>query len=322
VKRVIFAVPPGVELFDLAGPVQVFHEAAASGAPYRLIYAANSERLSTEQRLGLYGLVALPDVGADDLVMVPGSTQLRRSIVARDGSMRKLTGWLKAAYEAGATITSVCVGAFALAAAGLLDGRKATTHWKRVEEFQRAFPRVLVEPNRLYVVDGRIATSAGVASGVDLALALVERDYGPRIAAAAAREMVVTARRPGNDEQLSPFFALRDHTFAEVHVAQDWLVEHAGEPFTLASLAAVAGVSERTLTRQFRAATGNSVKSYATALRLEQARTLLRDRKLSVQSVAERCGFADARQLRRLWHAHFANSPSQERPTLIVDSPD
>jgi transcriptional regulator GlxA family with amidase domain len=313
-KRVIFAVPAGVEIFDLAGPLQVFHEAAAAGAPYRVLLAADAERLNSEQGLGLCGLQPLPnDVGAGDLIVVPGSTALRRGVLARDRSMRKLTAWLGASYDGGATVTSVCVGAFALAAAGLLDGRSATTHWKRVDELQRAFPRILVEPNRLYVFDGRIATSAGVASGVDLALALVERDCGSRIAAAAAREMVVTARRPGTHEQLSSFFALRDHTFAEVHAAQDWLVEHAGEPFTLASLAAIACVSERTLTRQFRAATGSSVKSYATSLRLEQARALLRDRTFSVQLVAERCGFADARQLRRLWRTHFSNSPSAER---------
>jgi transcriptional regulator GlxA family with amidase domain len=314
VRRVIFAVPAGVEILDLAGPMQVFYEAAAAGATYRVSLVADAERLESEQGVGLCGLQPLSkDIGPGDLIVVPGSTALRRSVLARDRNFRALTAWLRASYDAGAAVTSVCVGAFALAAAGLLDGRTATTHWKRVDELQRAFPRVRVEPNRLYVIDGRIATSAGVASGVDLALALVERDCGPRIAALAAREMVVTARRPGTHEQLSPFFALRDHTFAEVHRVQDWLVEHAGEPFTLASLASLAGVSERTLTRQFRAATGASVKTYATKLRLEHARTLLRDRTLSVQSVAERSGFADARQLRRLWRSHFANSPSAER---------
>ncbi len=313
-KRVIFAVSPGVEILDLAGPMQVFHEAAVGGASHRMIFAAESERLDTEQRLGLCGLVPLPhDIDEHDLVIVPGSAALRKAVLRRDRSLRPLLDWLRTAYETGAMLTSVCVGAFALAAAGLLDNRSATTHWKRVDELQRAFPRVHVEPNRLFVIDGRIATSAGVASGVDLALALVERAHGSRIAAIAARELVVTARRPGTHEQLSPYFALRDHTFAEVHVAQDWLIEHAVEPFTLASLAAIAGVSERTLTRQFRAATGGSVKSYATALRLEQARTLLADRRLSVETVAERCGFADARQLRRLWRAHFTNSPSQNR---------
>jgi transcriptional regulator GlxA family with amidase domain len=314
VKRVIFIVPPAVEIFDLAGPAQVFYEARVAGAEYCVIYASLSDRARSEQGLQLCNLVPLPaDPGSDDLIVVTGSAELRRGVLARERSLRVLVDWLRAAYRAGATLASVCVGAFALAAAGLLDDRGATTHWKHVDELQRAFPRVLVEPNRLFVIEDRVATSAGVASGVDLALALVERDYGSRIAAIAARELVVTARRPGTHEQLSPYFALRDHTFAEVHTAQDWLVEHAGEPFTLASLAEISGVSERTLTRQFRAATGTSVKAYATALRLEQARALLRDRSLSIEAVAERCGFADARQLRRLWRERFTTSPSQAR---------
>ena len=313
-RRVVFVVPPAVEIFDLAGPAQVFHEACAAGADYHVVYASLSEHARSEQGLELCGLAPLPsDCGPADLIIVTGSGELRRDVLARKRPLRVLLDWLRAAYRNGATVASVCVGAFALAAAGLLDGRRATTHWKHVDELQRAFPRVQVEPNRLFVIEDRIATSAGVASGVDLALALVERDNGSRIAAIAARELVLTARRPGTHEQLSPYFALRDHTFAHVHVAQDWLVEHTGEPFDLGSLAAIAGVSERTLTRAFRAATGSSVKSYATALRLEQARTLLRDRTLSVEAVAERCGFADARQLRRLWRSHFAESPHSYR---------
>ena len=309
-KRVIFVVPEGVEILDLAGPAQVFHEASALGAPYRIVFAAESTQLKTEQGLGVHGLEPLPrDITPGDLVVVAGSSTLRKRALRRDGSLRNLRGWLRGAYDGGAQVTSVCVGSFALAAAGLLDGRTATTHWKRVEEFRRAFPRVRVETDRLYVFDGRIATSAGIASGIDLALAIVERDCGPRIAALTAREVVVTSRRPATHEQLSPYQALRDHTVAEVHVVQDWLIAHPAEPYTLAQLAQVAGVSERTLTRQFRAATGSSVKAYATALRLEQARALLRDATLSVQSVAERCGFADARQLRRLWQSRYGTTP-------------
>jgi transcriptional regulator GlxA family with amidase domain len=164
-KRVVFVVPVGVELFDLAGPVQVFHEAAAAGAPYRLVYAAETERISTEQKLGLCGLIPLPhDLASHDLVIVPGSSTLRRGILARDGSMRTLTHWLRASFEAGATVASVCVGAFALAGAGLLDGRSATTHWKRVDELQRAFPRVLVQPNRLFVFDAKLVRASRLAS--------------------------------------------------------------------------------------------------------------------------------------------------------------
>src|SRR6185437_16479928 len=118
------------------------------------------------------------------------------------------------------------VGAFLLGATGILDGRDATTHWKHVDQLQRDFPKVNVLANRLYVFDKRIATSAGIASGVDLALAMVEKTSGARIAAIAAREMVVATRRPGEDEQISPYFEKRDHLMPEVHAVQDWLVSN------------------------------------------------------------------------------------------------
>jgi transcriptional regulator GlxA family with amidase domain len=313
-KRVIFLVPERVELFDLAGPVQVFHEAIGAGAPYQVRYAAIQPEIVSEQSLALSGIGELPqDVGSNDTVIVPGSAALREDACAKRPRMRPLLTWIRDAYEAGARVCSVCVGAFALGAAGLLDGRTVTTHWKHVETLERTFPKARVAANRLYVFDGRIATSAGIASGVDLALAIVERDAGARIAAIAAREMVVGVRRAGSQEQLSPYFERRDHVFPEVHAAQDWLVEHVGEPFSLESLASVAGVSARTLTRQFRVATGTTVKAYATALRLEHARTLLRDRTLTLESVAERCGFADGRQLRRLWRERFGATPSESR---------
>jgi transcriptional regulator GlxA family with amidase domain len=238
---------------------------------------------------------------------------MREAACKRPSKIAEVTEWLRAAYDNGARVSSVCVGAFVLGAAGLLDDRNVTTHWKFTDALRSAFPQARVSGNRLYVFDGRIATSAGIASGVDLALAMVERDAGARIAATVAREMVVGVRRAGSQEQLSAYFEGRDHVFPEVHAAQDWLMEHPGEPFTIESLARVAGVSPRTLTRQFRVATSGTVKDYATSLRLEQARSLLRDRTLTIDAVAERCGFADGRQLRRLWRTVYGQAPSEAR---------
>jgi transcriptional regulator GlxA family with amidase domain len=195
----------------------------------------------------------------------------------------------------------------------LLEGRNCTTHWKYVDELARRFPRAHVFANRLYVFDGTIATSAGIASGVDLALAMVERDQSARIASIVAREMVLSVRRLGSQEQLSPYFAGRDHMVHEVHIVQDWMVEHPADNFTLEELAEKAGVSTRTLTRQFKAATGSTVNAYATALRLEHARSLLRDASLTIDEIAERCGFADGRHLRRLWKEAHGAPPSAYR---------
>ena len=313
-RRVSVFVPDRVELFDLAGPVQVFHEAIAAGAEYRLEYVSTQEDIASEQSLAISRLQPLcGDAGAADTILIPGSAPMREAACSRRSRIADVTEWIRTSHENGARIAAVCVGAFVLGAAGLLDERNVTTHWKFTDLLRETFPRARVSGNRLYVFDGRIATSAGIASGVDLALAMVERDAGARVAAIAAREMVVGMRRGGAQDQLNAYFERRDHVYPEVHAAQDWLVEHPGEAFTLHSLSRIAGVSPRTLTRQFRLATGATVKAYATSLRLEHARSLLRDRTLSIDAVAERCGFADGRQLRRVWRTAYGETPSEAR---------
>ena len=319
--RVVFLVVDALELFDLAGPVQVFHEAALAGADYTLQFVSDEPRARSEQSLSFDRLEPLPhDLGPGDIAIVPGSRLFRDPRERRTPRMRRYGQWIRDAYTGGAQIASVCVGAFLLGSAGLLDGRRATTHWRFIEELQRTFARANVLADRLYVFDERIATSAGIASGVDLALALVERDAGARVAAATAREMVLSVRRPGNEAQLSAFFAEREHFAHDVHAVQDWVIAHLGEPFSLESLAAHLGMSPRTLTRRFRAATGTTVNAYATSLRLEHARSLLRDPALSVDAVAERCGFSDGRHLRRLWRSTFGSAPSTERRSRSPES--
>jgi transcriptional regulator GlxA family with amidase domain len=314
VTRVIVLVADRVELFDVAGPVQAFHEAAAAGADYRVMFVGPNPNARSAQGLSIARLEPLiADAGAGDIVLVPGSRAFRRLALSKRHSLRSTVDWLRAAYESGATIASVCVGAFLLGLTGLLDGRTCTTHWKRVDELQRAFPRARVVANHLYVFDGRVATSAGIASGVDLALAMIERDRHPSLAAAVARELVVSVRRRGSDDQLSPYFAYREHLQHEVHLVQDWLVEEPGKACSLETLAARAGMSTRTLTRRFREATGTTIKSYSTSLRLEQARSLLQNSSLTIDEVAERCGFSDPRQLRRLWKNVYGIPPSAVR---------
>jgi len=312
--RVVFLVLEDVVLLDLAGPAQVFREAANAGAGYQLSFVSPEPHVACELALTLGGLEPLPAaLGEGDLLIIPGGKWVRAFSSRRDAGRSSLARWVRAAHDAGATVVSVCVGAFLLGAASLLDGRACTTHWKRTDELARRFPRARVRPDQLFVFDGRIATSAGVAAGIDLALAIVEREHSARMAATVARDLVVSVRRPGSGVQLSPYFAGREHSAHHVHVAQDWLVEHPSDPYSLHTLAAEAGLSPRTLTRQFKAATGQTIKEYATTLRLEQARALLRDKTLTIDDVAERCGFSDGRQLRRLWSQTFGLPPSAER---------
>ena len=306
-RRVVFALFPGCEVMDVAGPLQAFHEAAAYGAPYDVAYAAATPTARTAQGLELAGLAPFPDVGPGDRVVVPGYP------LATTRPPAALLAWLKRAAAAGAELCSVCTGAFALGEAGLLDGRRCTTHWKRVRELEARFPRAVVVGERLFVEDGPVVTSAGIASGVDMALALIERDGGPVLASSVAREMVVYLRRDGAHRQESVYLDYQTHLSPGVHQVQQHLVAHPESRETLAALGRRAGMSERHLTRTFRRATGISIHEYRERLRLERARDLLRNPTLTLAAIAAACGFADARQLRRVWTAHHGRPPRRDR---------
>lgn len=302
-RRVVFALFPGCEVMDVAGPLQAFHEAAAFGVPYEIVHAAATPTVRTAQGLDFGGLVPLPDVGPDDRVIVPGYT------LADTRPPAALVAWVRRAAKAGAEVCSVCTGTFVLGEAGLLDGRRCTTHWKRVRELQRRFPRATVVGDRLFVEDGQVTSSAGIASGVDMALALLERDGGPVLASSVAREMVVYMRRDGSHAQESVYLDYQTHLSPGVHVVQQHLVAHPESGERLGELARMAGMSERTLTRAFRVATGISVHAYRERLRLERARDLMRNPTMTMDAIASACGYADARQLRRLWTARRGMSP-------------
>jgi transcriptional regulator GlxA family with amidase domain len=305
---VTFLLLPGLEILDLAGPLQAFSEAIHAGADLRVRLCALEPRVRTDQGLWLADLEPLPRPEPDELIVVPGMR-----FAALDAVPAPAIAWLREAYEQGAQIASVCTGAFLLGRAGLLDGRPCTTHWSRVEELQRRFPSARVLDNRLFVQDGPVTTSAGIASGIDMALALLERRFGPLLVAAVAREMVVYLRRDGSHRQQSVYLEYRTHLHPGVHRVQDWLTAHPAERVTLPDLARRAALSPRHLTRVFRQATGVSIQEFTTRLRLELARGLLHDPRLTIDAVAARCGFASARQLRRLWKDVYGTSPGSER---------
>jgi transcriptional regulator GlxA family with amidase domain len=305
--RIVFAVFPGCEILDLGGPVQAFHEAAMLGAPYELSYRAATPTVRTAQGLELSGLEPLPELAAGDRVIVPGYPVTAMRVPS------KLVAWLRKAHEAGAELCSVCTGAFALGEAGVIDGRACTTHWRRVAELQARFPRARVVGDRLFVIDGRVVSSAGIASGIDMALALIEQDAGPVVAGEVAREMVVYLRRDGTHRQDSVYLDFQTHLSPGIHQVQQHLVRNPATRETLAELARIAGMSERNLTRVFKRATGISIHDYREQLRLERARDLMRNPTMTLDAVASACGFADGRQLRRVWSARFGEAPSAAR---------
>jgi transcriptional regulator GlxA family with amidase domain len=312
-RRVVFVYFDGCEVLDFAGPLQAFHEANSFGAKYCIEHCAAAPHATTNQGLKLCDLAPLPDVATDDLVMIPGFT-------VQDVHLpQSLIRWLKKSYDQGAAMSSVCTGAFALAQAGLLHNRRCTTHWKRTPELQKLYPRANVLADRLFVEDGRIITSAGIAAGIDMALGLIQRDNGPLVAAKVAREMVVYMRRDAHHRQQSVYLDYRTHLHLGVHSVQDWLTSHPDKKASIEDLAKIAHMSARNLTRAFREVTGVSIQTYRTRLRLEHAGTLMNNPEFTLEAIAAECGFGDGRQFRRVWRKAYQAPPSRTRQASLSD---
>ncbi len=311
-RRVLFLVLPQVNLLDMAGPAQVFHVAARLGIPYKLLFCANQSEIASAQGLVFAQLQPLGPVSADDLVIVPG-LQFNKEVSLGSLWEPAISQWLGQAYDVGAPIASVCTGAFALGEAGLLDGRRCTTHWIAVSDLQTRYPHARMLDTALFVHDGKITTSAGIASGIDMALSLLEQQHGPLFTAQVARYLVVYMRRNGSQPQDSIYLQYRTHLNPAVHQAQDHLIQHVAEPFSLKSLAEITHLSIRSLTRSFKEATGLTPVQYHQSLQLELAVTFLHDPGLSIEEVARKSGFEDARHFRRLWHRAFGAPPSASR---------
>jgi transcriptional regulator GlxA family with amidase domain len=297
VSRVVFLLVEQLLLLDLAGPAQVFATVGQRVPGYQLSYVGEHEDVVSAQGLPLRADVQLPVLAAGDLIVVPG---WRAPALRTTGRLAPATlDWLRGHHAAGGTVASVCAGADALGRAGLLDGRRCTTHHDLQDELARRYPRANVVRDVLYTVDDRVATSAGIASGIDLALHLVAVRHGAGAAAAVAREMVVYARRNGDEPQVSAMLRYRSHLSDTVHRVQDLIDARFTEPLPLTELTSSAGVSERTLTRLFERATGRTPLRYQQLLRVERAEHLI-EQGSTVESAAHAVGFTDARMLRRL----------------------
>ena len=209
-----------------------------------------------------------------------------------------LLDWLRQRATQARRVASVCTGAFLLAAAGILDGRRATTHWKFSASLAQRFPAIRVEPDPIFLCDGSVWTSAGVTAGIDLALALVEEDLGRSVALAVARYLVVFLKRPGGQAQFSAALALQaaEDKFGALH---DWVNDHLGDELSLSVLAEQAGMSERSFSRHYAEATGKTPARAIERLRVEAARHLLSESRVPVKRIAQRCGFGSEETMRR-----------------------
>lgn len=307
--RVLILILDGAQLLDVGGPAQVVETARILGAPYDLHFIGAARQRVTRLGLTLAGIEPLPVPTADDWIIVSGlalfNAEQRRIVVREPFASTAERDWLRRAYHTGARISSVCSGVFALGEAGILDHRRATAHWLAIDEFRKRFPLARVVDDALFVDDGQVITSAGASAGIDMALHLVERDHGARLAADITRGLVLYQRRSTADSQLSIFTRHRAHLHPGVHRVQDWLSHNMRAPATLPQLARTARMSVRSLTREFRSATGLTVVAYRERLRIEHARELATaDRALSLEEIAYRSGFGGVRQLRRVWRKH------------------
>jgi transcriptional regulator GlxA family with amidase domain len=309
VSTVVFLLAPQLHLLDIAGPAQAFSTASDLGHDYQLRYVAEQEDVPTAQGLCLQASVTWPDLSCDDMIVVPGWRSPEGESHAKFSAATLHR--LRAHHRDGGVVASVCAGAFALGQAGLLDGRRCTTHHALQDELASRYERATVVHDVLYVIDERLVTAAGIVSGIDLVLHLLARRHGPGFAARIAREMVVYARRNGDEHQTSAMLRFRSHLSDTVHCVQNVIDARFTQPLTLGELASAGGVSKRTLTRAFVRATGLTPLRYQQLLRLERAEHLI-GRGATVEAAGRDVGFTDARMLRRL------RSRGSDRPLLVA----
>jgi transcriptional regulator GlxA family with amidase domain len=310
-RRIVILGFSGAQSLDLVGPLEVFHTAERLGAGrYSTeVVAPGGRPFATSSRLTL-----TPDRSTEacrgpiDTLVVAGGTGVRAA-ESDPGLMR----WLERSSRRSRRIASVCTGAFLLAGAGLLDGRRATTHWASAERLAAEHPSVRVEPDRIFVRDGDVWSSAGVTAGMDLALALVEDDHGREAALEVARWLVVFATRPGGQSQFSAPLAAQSAERGPLRAVQEWVLGDPARDCTVETLAARACMSPRNFSRAFRAETGLTPAAWVETVRVERARQLLEAAGTSTEAIAAECGFGTVETLRRAFRRRLGVSPGEYR---------
>jgi transcriptional regulator GlxA family with amidase domain len=286
---------------DLAGPDQVFHEAIELGVNIKVEYCSFGDQLHTTSGIGLMPVQHFTEIELKegDFLIIPGIDV--SYIHSKDFQNQvDLLHWIKQSHTNKINICSICTGAFILAYAGLLNDKTCTTHWKRTAELQRCFPRLKVLENVLFNEQDNIYTSAGIASGIDLALHFVEKLNGPYFAHKVARELVIYKRRNGSQPQKSELLNYRNHIHVGIHKVQDWLNDNLHEKNNLSDLAEIANMSERNFTRIFKKETSITVHEYIKILRSERVKELLMNPDISRLQIANKCGLESTRQLSRI----------------------
>jgi len=297
----VFLTLPRTHFLDLAGPNQVILEAMGFGADFEMSYCSIDKPLETSSGfpMGKLPHFSKMKMKAGDFLIIPGA---ETSYLTSDEftNEKQLIEWIKTQHKNGVNICSICVGAFVLGHCGLLGGIKCTTHFKKTKDLQKLFRAADVIENILYTEQNGIYTSAGIVSGIDMMLSIVEDLKGSYFAHLVARELVVYNRRNGNQKQQSDLLEFRNHVHAGIHKVQDWLQENLYKKYKQHQLAEIANMSERNFTRIFKKETGITVNAYITILRKERIRELIKNPDISRMQIAQKCGLKSTRQLSRI----------------------
>lgn len=307
-RRTTFVIFPDFQILDATGPMAAFEIASRlHGSAYELRVASTSGGAVRSSCGVAFDSEKIGTLARVHTVLVVGGIGTRRAR-ADTALMRSL----RRAAQRVPRVASICSGALLLAHAGVLDGRAATTHWSRVRDLQKHYPRVRVEPDRIYVRDGKFWTSAGISAGIDLALAMIADDLGPELAREVARYLVVYAKRPGGQTQHSRLLDLDggDDRFASLHV---WMRERLCEDLRVETLAAHMKMSPRTFARTYAAVTGVTPAKAVERLRVEAARSLIESSNSSLFEVATQTGFGDLERMRRAFVRLFGMPPASLR---------
>jgi len=318
-KTIVFLAAPGTQILDVAGPFQVFVRAAEifvrthpqRKPPYKVLLASTNRHKTVSTSCGLmlsgtdtFHTLRMP---IDTLLVAGGSW------VEEVSQGQELLAWLRRTSRQVRRVGSICTGAFLLASAGLLKGKRVATHWKWARELARRFEDTVVDPDPIYIRDDNVYTSAGVTAGMDLALALVEEDLGSGLALDVARELVLYLRRAGGQSQFSTALALQTTDRKQIAEVRSWVVDNLTQDLRVANLASRAGMSLRNFARVFQRDTGVTPGQFVERVRVEAARRRLEESDDKLEKVASDCGLGSIQSLRRSFHRVLRVSPSAYR---------
>jgi transcriptional regulator GlxA family with amidase domain len=299
--KFVFLLLPQIHILDLAGPDQAIHEAIDYGADFEIEYCSIDQNIVSTSGLPFGKIQHFSKIvlEKDDFLIIPGAAFSYFTSVSFL-KQTDLFAWINANYQHGVNVCSICIGAFVLAECGLLNGVACTTHFKKTKELQALYPKIKVIENILFTDQNRIYTSAGIASGIDLTLHIIEKLKGSYFANKVARELVVYNRRQGHSAQESEMLKFRNHLHAGIHSVQDFIIENIGKKTNLYALAEIANMSERNFTRIFKKETNITVNEFITLIRREKISELLKNPDFSKIEIANKVGLQSEKQLNRI----------------------